>query len=54
VFGVLCSDLSHNRLNGSTVAAFDNLGQDVLLPGSFTSVDALTTAIWNYLAGVQP
>ena len=29
---------------------FRDLSQDVLLPGSFTSVDELTTAIWNYLA----
>jgi hypothetical protein len=26
------------------------LSQDVVLPGSFASVDELVTAIWNYLA----
>jgi len=29
---------------------FRDLSQDVVLPGSFASVDQLTQAIWNYLA----
>jgi RNAse (barnase) inhibitor barstar len=29
---------------------FRDLSQDVMLPGSFASVDQLTQAIWNYLA----